>query len=330
MRIVIAQSSFGREIESHEAASALADALKREDHVVEDLTLPEPATVSGRFSNLASFRLMDLSRQADALVCLTADSAILPHPRKVGWIVDDRQSVVTTDSMLEQCRQDFLRNIHIASLRECTALFVPSRFAERRLTALGLPRAKHLSLHARLDLPAVARNPGPELLCMAALDEFNRPELVIQTLKILPNSIRLRWLARLAAPDARSSLLVLAEREGLQHRLTIDVRETEQGERDYLLSQCLAYFHPSRGDWIIPDAVRRATQIGTPIIACRDAGAVSELFSDDDIKSLPQPRPKALAKAVLALSEKRGRATPASSKFQTNDHWTSFLDALAG
>lgn len=329
MKIIIAYSPSALGDEGHRAADLMASMLEQGGHKIERMAQPDFNEIRGGLSSAASYRLIDLSSQADAIICLSASSTVVRHPRKIAWPFDGpapghgRHS----RSTLDRRREEFMQNIIVGGLRECETIFAPSRFALRRLASLGFRNAELLGPPQPAAETVFERNGGPELLCLAPLTARNRPELVIRALKYLPETIRLRWLAPVADDEMRSSALARAEQDNTGHRLTIDVRKVEDGELDYLLSQCLAYVSPGRAAWVVPQALHRAVEVGAPVIICRDAGAAIEALPESLSDTLIEGKPKAIANSILDLTH-RGELAAARAYRRPATNLTPLVEAV--
>src|SRR5947209_7136005 len=88
MRVIVA-SSFVPFVEGGATyiVKSLSDQLQARGHNVETLWLPFDDTPDTILAQLLSYRLLDLSAQADRLIAIRTPSHMLRHPRKVIWFI---------------------------------------------------------------------------------------------------------------------------------------------------------------------------------------------------------------------------------------------------
>jgi len=330
MKLIVAQSSVASLDALSGYGTALFDILASEGHETQRLDLPSIALPGRALTNAASYRLLG-TESADALICLDPVAAVLRHPRKLVWLLADTHLNADQAQLPGERAFDctYLANVLLASLGEARAIFSPSRFALERLRGHSFDEAILL----QPDVPGSAahfpRNPGPELLVLNPLDDWQRPELLIACLAVLPEPFRARWVASVAHPETLYRLRRLAEEAGVAQRLAIDVRTIDAGEKAYLLAHAAALLELAPDALAIADPIHDAVRNGVPVIACKDGGALTEI-------ARPSPQPvkpagPALAEAVLAACAPLDRKSPVPAKSAKTSAtgWAPLLKTLS-
>ena len=304
-------------------SEALGALLEAEGHKVQFLELP-PVSAPGRsLTNIASLRLWESAPYADTLICLDAISAVLQHPRKIVFLLDDTyldsdRSVSASEPAGER---EYLANLLKVALGEAKAIFVPSRFAGSRLRFLANDRWQLLQPHFAPSKFRYARNPGPELLVLNPLNDRQRPELLIDCLAELPESFRVRWVASYRDAATLVRVVDLARNAGIEHRVAFDVRSINDGEKAYLLAHAAALLELAPAKLAVSDSVHHANQIGVPVISCSDGGALAE-------GTVAYPRPDGAALATAIRSVCPATLKPSVSRGALRTSWAPLLEAI--
>lgn len=333
MKIIVAQSFVGRCPTLGGYVEALCEVLSSAQHEVQRLDLPGTASAADALSTVASYRLLSTTEWADAIICLDTLVAVLPHSRKIVWLLDD--------ALLNQAEQggadttaperEYLANVVRAALEEAQMRFAPSRFAMKKMKAMGLKKVELLQPAISLKERPYPRRSGPELLILGTLNGHQRPELLIDCLKPLPGSVRARWVAPSAEPAVLDSFRRRADLFGVGARIALDVRAISADEAAYLLAHAAALIELAPGSWVIPQHAQAAVEVGLPVIACKDGGAVTEIHSRRKLLHLAEPSGRWLAKAVQGACSRRTRRLPSSqtSALTGAEDWAPLLRALS-
>lgn len=126
MKVMVAQ--FGSQTQEY-GSSILHNVealLRGNGFEVQPLKLP-PMDDANPLMSVTSWRLLPVASMADSLLCLDARSAVLQHPKKYLWLLDDAD-----DSVRVGDQHEYLANVLAAGIRECQRVFV-SAPAENRL-----------------------------------------------------------------------------------------------------------------------------------------------------------------------------------------------------
>ncbi len=332
MNIVIAHSTAVASAGHETYCRALCAFLEAEGHKTQRLDLPSIMVPGRVVTNIASFRLLGTAASADVLICLDAVAAVLEHPRKIVWLLDDSFLDGAPWQLAGECApvRDYVANVLRWGLTEAKLIFAPSHAARSRLRALAVRCSDLLQLRLPAVRNSYPRNAGPELLVMSPINERQRPELLIACLAALPEPWRARWVVtRNADPASIDLLRKLTRAARLEARLVVDARNIDRGERAYLLSQAAAYIDLTPASLAISEEVDEALEADVTVVACTDGGAVTERLNSR--LWLANPEGTALA-AVLRKATVRSavapvRKVPASAV--ASNEWAPLVKALA-
>lgn len=331
MKIFIAQSTASA-VAGHETyRQVLCNLLERKGHKTQCLDLPSIAEPNRALTNIASLRLLGTAASADVLICLDPVAAVLDHPRKIVFLLDDSYLVAESAQLPGERTfgRDYVAHVLRSSLQEAEHIFAPSRFALERLRTMAIGPAQMLQPSLPPAQFHYQRNPGPELLLLTAINDRQRPELLIACLAALPEPFRARWTAPSAQPAIIAQMRQQAEAAGVEHRLVVDVRQIDPGETGYLLSQAAACLDFGHASVAVSGTVFQALQNGTPTITCSDGGALTEL-SGPTAAPPAKPDGPVLAEAVRAATAapaiEPARAAPFAESVARN--WAPLLKAI--
>ena len=333
MKIMVAQSSAGKIAGLAGYGEALGDFLTSEGHKVQSLDLPPIAAPDRTLTNVVSLRLLGTAESAEALICLDPVAALLRHPRKLVWLLDDAyldgDPIRLAEEHASAC--SYLANVLRASIAEASAIFSPSRFGLKKLRVLSFDDAQLLRPELPQPPTRYARNPGSELLVLNVLGDRQRPDLLIACLAALPEPFRARWIAPSEQPGTVTRLRRLAQEAGVEQRLVIEVRSIDAGEQAYLLAHAAALLELAQDAVATTCTVQNAIRCGVPVIACNDGGALTEIYSGRASRKPAKPEGAALAQAVLSAcalpDEKSSRSAPLAKPRVTS--WIPLAKALS-
>lgn len=332
MKIIVAQSFVGGGPTLGGYVEALCEVLSSAEHDVQRLDLPATASADDALPTVASYRLLSTTEWADAIICLDTLVAVLPHSRKIVWLLEDvllSQADKGGADPTPEC--EYLANVVRAALDEAEMRFAPSRLAMKKMKAMGLKKVELLQPAISLKEKPYPRRSGPELLILGTLSGDQRPELLVDCLKALPGSARARWVAPSAEPAVLDSFRRRADLFGVGARIALDVRAISTDETAYLLAHAAALIELAPGSWVIPQHAQAAVEIGLPVIACKDGGAVTEIRTRRKLLYLAEPSGRSLAKAVQGAcgGRTKGLPSPQTGALTGAEGWTPLLRALS-
>jgi hypothetical protein len=330
MRIIVAQSlaRSSPSLEGH--VQALCDMLATSGHDVQRVDLPAIADAEHALSTLASHRLLAFETHADVIICLDPLSAVLPHPRKIVWLLEEgalRAEVHGSAEAIDPAAR-YLANVLAAGIEEALHRFAPSPYAKEVMNRLGFTGVSLLEPDVGARVASEARQPGRELLLLSPLDDHQRAALVVDCLGELPEPFRARWVAPSSTqPSSLLEVRRLIDMRGLAGRMIIEARPIEAGERDYLLARAAALLEVGRGAFTVPQYVDAALIMGVPVIACADGGALAGTHARPSIMCV-DPQGRALARAVEAVAS-GVHAPPQSRSGKRIKGWAPLTKVLA-
>lgn len=329
MRIMVVQSvtSFKPALEWHVAT--LCARLIEDGHEAERLDLPRIADLGHSLSTVASHRLMSIQTQADAIICLDPLAAVIQHPHKITWLLDegDLAPLPARATEAEVAAKAYFDNVLLAGLHEATMHLAPSMFAQQRLTSLGFPAVGLLVVDGGGSAGGGDRRPGREILLLSPIDGAHRPELFVDLVAALPATYRARWVAPLADPAVLGELQQALELHKIDHRVTIDLRSVDDDERLYLLEIAAALIHLPSGVFTTPRFVTEAVERGVPVISCADGGAVTALGQTPEALHLGLADGSELARLVKRACQQGVKPSGPAPKERPVD-WSTLRKAL--
>lgn len=142
-RVIVAHTQLLDPVcEAEPFLGQLAKLLGDEGFRVEFLRLPPLEGGSSYSRSLMAFRLLPVESAANAVLCLDAPAAVLDHPNKIVWLVNEP---VERDRLTED--GSFDRSVLLGGIREAK-LVVSAELLQRLLKSQGLASARKLSLKA--------------------------------------------------------------------------------------------------------------------------------------------------------------------------------------
>jgi hypothetical protein len=325
--VIQSATTFEPALEWHVAT--LCAQLIKDGHEAERLDLPRVADLSHSLSTAASHRLMSIQTLADAIICLDPLAAVVRHPHKIIWLLDegDLASLPARATHAEVAAKAYFDNVLLAGLHEAMRHLAPSTFAQQRLTSLGFPAVGLLAIDGAGKAGGGDRRPGREILLLSPIDGTHRPELFVALMAALPATFRARWIAPFADPAVLGELQQALELHKIDHRVTIDLRSVDDDERHYLLEIAAALIHLPSGVFTTPRLVTEAVERGVPVISCADGGAVAAVGQRPEALHLGLPVGSELATLVERACREGVKPSEPSPKERPVD-WSTLRKAL--
>jgi glycosyltransferase involved in cell wall biosynthesis len=182
----------------------------------------------------------------------------------------------------------------------------------RRLERSGPPPTVPLQ-----ELPVPLRNLTPYLLSVGQQTGRKRFDILIRTLRILPERYR---LVLVGDGPLHDSYRAIAVARGLADRVVF-LRGVDDALLDRLYENCAAYVLASENEGF-PITVAEALTRGRPaILACPSTGSLRVTLGNDALTVLPYLAEPAIAEAILEALARDG-ANPASSRRSISE-WAS-------
>lgn len=325
-------------------AELLVEALRREGHDVESITLPyvwSPEPVA--LQQALAWRLVKLSAEAlgkhegvDLVIATKFPSYLVRHPNKVAWVFHQQRELYDlyatpfgglTLSEADRALRQAMVEVDLQGLMESRALFSNSRNVAARLHRYCGLEARPLYAPPKLyrDL-----RPGPYgdyLLVVGRLDPLKRLDLTLRSVAAARRPLQLRIAGR--GPH-RQELERLATELGIQERVRFLGYVSDEEVVD-LYAGCFAVvLTPHDEDYGF--TTLEAFFAGKPVVTVEDAGGVLEFVEDGVTGFVTRAEPEAIAQRLetlhddRALCETLGLAGRARVRDQVS--WEGTVEAL--
>ncbi len=246
----------------------------------------------------------------DRVIGLKFPAYLVPHPRKVMWLVhqhrqaydmwESGQSDIPDDARGRVIR-DAIRAADARCFAGCRGLFAIAGNVAGRLHRFSGFEAEVLPMP--LDAPERFGGGayGPYILAPGRLSGLKRQALLIAAMAHVRAPVR---LVIAGAPDVEGAGAAL-ERQvaalGLQDRVTIDARFVPEAEMAALVNGALAVAYVPMDEDAIGYVTMEACQAAKAVVACTDSGGLLELLQDGDTGFVVAPEAAALGAALDRL-----------------------------
>ena len=322
MRILIAtvQIPFVRGgAEVH--AEGLREALLRAGHEAEIVQIPfrwyPPARIA---EQILACRLLDLTEftgiKIDALIGLKFPAYLIPHPRKVLWILHQHRQAYDLWQNTEMGdlvnfsdgaeARDLVRQADRTLIPEAKAVYANSRnVAERLRKYCGLDSTPlyHPPPHADAFYCDEAED---YLFFPSRLSPAKRQARVVEALALTRRPVRVLFAGTADHPDYAAALKDLAARLRVGARIEWLGHVSEKRKRQ-LYAQALGVVYPPL-DEDYGYVTLEAMLSSKPVITATDSGGALEFVSDAETGLIAEPTAEGLARAMDTLWQNRRRA----------------------
>ncbi len=346
MRIVIANTHVpyvrgGAEL----LAEQLQQALVREGHEVDIVRLPFRWNPPEQLlAQMLSARLADLSEangvEVDLLVGLKFPAYLIPHKRKVLWILHQHRQAYDQwdrelgDIILQANGKDVREAIYHAdrlAIRESRHAHTISANVSRRLShymGLEAPPLWHPPPAADLFFSKPSEN---FLFFPSRLNAAKRQELVVNALAQCQQPVRVLFAGKADNAPYAEELLERVRLLKLTKRVEMLGEISDEEKRD-LYARCLGVVFPPLDEdygYITLEAMLAAK----PVITCTDSGGPLDFIIAGKTGLVCEPTAEALARAMDELwSDRSGAARMGEA---ARDHygslhisWSTVVEAL--
>src|SRR4030095_15590015 len=321
MRILIATTHVpfirgGAEVH----AEGLREALENQGHEVEIVAVPfkwyPPEKV---LDHMLACRLLDLTEvngtAVDLLIGLKFPAYLIPHPRKVLWILHQFRTaydlwdhelgdlVYTPDGtsvrdairqadrqLIPEARRVFANSGNVAARLkyfcdiDATPLYHPPPNAEQYYSS---PAEDYLFFPSRLCLP-------------------KRQALVLEALAMTKSPVRVKFAGTADQPAYSNELRTLSRRMRVHDRVEW-LGQISEEEKLKLYARSLAVIYPPI-DEDYGDVAVEALLGEKPVITCSDSGGPLEFVRHEQTGVVSAPNPNSLAQAFDAIWQNREQA----------------------
>lgn len=290
--------------------------LESAGHEVELIYLPFVDTMEVLFPQLAAYRTIDLTDQADIVICFRPPAHLIRHPRKVLWFIHhlrlyydlwDTEYRHFPDTAVHRSRRDALRRADDRALREAHRIFTNSAIVGQRLRDYN-------DVESEVLYPPVSEperfhdaRQGDEIVCLARLEHHKRQHLLIEALAHTTTPVRLHLAGTGSSPAYGTFLRDHARGLGVADRVRIEDRWITEDEKVHALSESLAvaYLPVDEDSYGYPSL--EASHSSKPILTATDSGGVLELVTDGVNGLVVEPHAAAVAAGMDRLYLERER-----------------------
>jgi glycosyltransferase involved in cell wall biosynthesis len=301
-------------------AEGLREAFQRAGHEAEIVAIPfkwyPPEKI---LDHILACRLLDLSEVAgtpvDLLVGLKFPAYLIPHPRKVVWVLHQHRTayelwdhplgdlIYSPDG--QQVR-DAIRQADVVALSQVRALFTNSgNVAHRLKTFCGLDSTP--LYHPPPGAEKFYSSPaGDYLFFPSRLCRPKRQELVIKALASTRNPVRVRFAGVPDTPGFESELTSTARQFKVANRIEWLGPISEQEKARQYAESIGVIYPPIDEDYGY--VTLEAMLSSKPVLTCTDSGGPLEFVTDGTTGLVAAPEPEAVAAALDRLWENRSEA----------------------
>ena len=252
----------------------------------------------------------------DRLIPLKFPAYLAPHPNKVLWLLhqyrqaydlfDAGQSNIGTDARGDALRA-MIRTADDQAFREAQRIFT--------LSPTGADRLRRYNGFGAEILPQPLNDPelfpGGEaegyVLASGRVGLGKRQHLLVRAMRHAPG-LRLVVAGPPDRPEDADDLRRLAAEEGVENRLTLDLRFLPRAELARLVNGATAVAYLPFDEDSVGYVTMEAFHAGKPVLTTSDAGGVLEIVRDGETGVVCEPTPEALGAALSALAAEPARA----------------------
>lgn len=311
-------------------------------HEVEKIYLPFNEHHEKLLDNLLSYRLMDMSGQADRLIAIRPPAHSLVHPNKVVWFIHHLRgyydlaqtrhtSVPYTAEGRALCAA--LRRHDTLALNEARTVFTNSAVVGERLK-------KYNGVGSQVLFPPLLSPerffcgaPNDEIVSVCRLEPHKRQHLLIEAMAHVKTPVKLRLCGKSAGGTYEQELKRVARDKGVEDKVRFDFGWiTEEAKINYISNSLACVYAPADEDsYGYPTLEAAAAQ--KPTLTTWDAGGTLEFIKDGENGLITEPTPMAIAQGFdrFYLDGKKtaqmGRAA-ADTVRNLNITWDHVIDQL--
>jgi glycosyltransferase involved in cell wall biosynthesis len=295
-------------------ARELTRALAERGHEVDEILLafwPDPEEM---VEQMLALRLLDVTHEAELLICLRTPTYLLRHRNKVVWFLHHHRpayDLLETHPDPRSPHSDAIRESIYESdrlgLGEARRVFAVSRVVADRLRAYN-------------DLACDVLHPAFENADDYHCDEYGdfvffpsrivplkRQALAVQAMAHVRSGVRLVIAGEPDLPEHLEALRELNSSLDLGGRVELVGEWIDEARKRELYARCLAVVYPPLGEdygYVTTEAFAASKAV----LTCTDSGGPLEFVQDGVNGLVLEPDPQALAVALDALARDRDQA----------------------
>lgn len=292
----------------------LVGPLEAAGHQVETIWLPFVDTAAP-LDEMWAYRLIDLERSCDRIICFRPPAHLVPHSRKIVWFIHHLRIFYdlwgTPYSPLPQtpateALRATVREIDEAGLREAAVVFANSHVMAERLKRFNDVTATVLFPPVHAPERFHAAGYGEEIVSVCRIEAHKRQLLLVEAMAKTRSQVRLRLCGR--AQDQAYLEALRAAAGPAAGRVSIEARWISEEEKVAFLADALAQVYAPFDEDSYGYPTLEAAHAGKATVTTTDSGGVPEFVEDGRSGLIVAPRPEALARAFDALHADRALA----------------------
>lgn len=311
-------------------------------HEVEEIYLPFVDDSKDLFPQLAAFRMIDLTDQADVIICFRPPAHLVKHPRKVVWFIHhiriyydlwDTSFRPFPDTAAWRAIRASLVDIDSRALAEASRLFAISETIATRLR-------KFNGLESEVMFPPLLEpekypdaGTGDEIVYVSRLEDHKRQHLLIGALHHSSTPVKVRLLGASGHSSYGSELLELARDPALKGRIFLKDGWVTEEEKQRRLGGALAVAYLPQDEDSIGYPTLEGAAASKAILTASDSGGTTEFVQDGVNGLVVEPAPAAIGAALdrLYSDRKATRMMGAAANRRVEElgvSWDSVLERL--
>lgn len=326
-------------------AEGLRDALLTAGHEADIVAVPfkwyPPEKV---LDHMLACRLLDLTEvmgtPVDLLIGLKFPAYLIPHPRKVLWILHQFR---TAYDLWNHDLGDLIYTPDGAKIRDAIRQADRALIPEaRRVYANSGNVAARLKYFCDIEAQPLYHPPpnADQFYSEDAQDYFffpsrlclpKRQALVLESLSHTKHPVRVQFAGTADQPSYLNDLRTLARNLRVQDRVEWLGQVTEEEKRE-LYARCLAVIYPPLDEdygYVTLESMLAAK----PLVTCKDSGGPLEFVRHEQTGMITDPDPQSLASALDTLWNDREKARVWGNRGRAlygeiNISWSNVLEKL--
>lgn len=294
----------------------LEEKLLEYGHQVEKIYLPFDERPETLMENLLSYRLMDMTQNADRLIAIRPPAHSLVHPNKVVWFIHHLRGYYdlaatkyatfpnTADG---RAIRDALRRHDTATLKEARSVFTNSGVVRDRL-------AKFNGIDAEVLYPPLLHpesffcgESNDEIVTVCRVEPHKRQHLLVEAMQHVRTPVKLRICGKSGSQAYAEELLKLARSKGIEDRVHFELGWISETDKVARVSNALASVYAPMDEDSYGYPTLEAAAARKPTLTTFDAGGTLEFVRDGENGLLTEPTPQAIADGFDRLHSDRDK-----------------------
>ncbi len=288
--------------------------LRAAGHQVEAIWLPFFEDPSG-LEQMWAYRLMDLERSCDRIICFRPPAYLVQHPRKIVWFIHHFRVFYDLwgtpyspfeDTPSTRALRGAIMRLDGTGLSEAKLIFANSQVVADRLKHFNGIEAKVLFPPVHAPERFRCDDYGDEMLSICRIESHKRQHLLVEAMALTQTPVRLRLCGRTQNENYLASMLAAAGPAA--ERVTIEARWISEEEKAELLAGALANVYAPFDEDSYGYPTIEAAHARKSTVTVTDSGGVPEFVSDGVNGLVVPPTARDLALAFDTLYSDRALA----------------------